>query len=45
MPQALGGTDAAVNLVAACVPCNLAKGARIAIEFVTADPGPRRASG
>lgn len=45
MPQALGGTNAAVNLVAACAPCNLAKGARTAIEFVTADPGPRRATG
>lgn len=45
MPQALGGTDAAVNLVAACAPCNLAKGARTAIEFVTIDSGPRRASG
>lgn len=44
MPQALGGSDAAVNLVAACAPCNLAKGARTAIEFVT-DPGPRRATG
>jgi len=44
-PRALGGTDVAINLVAACAPCNLAKGARSAIEFVAAAPGPRRASG
>ncbi|WP_422016911.1 HNH endonuclease [Roseateles sp.] len=36
MPQALGGTEAAGNLVAACAPCNLAKRDRTAIEFVAA---------
>ncbi|MBV8501943.1 MAG: HNH endonuclease [Paucibacter sp.] len=35
MPQALGGTDVAINLVAACAPCNLAKRDRTALEFVT----------
>ena len=34
MPRALGGTDDAANLVAACAPCNLAKGDRTAVEFV-----------
>jgi len=33
-PKALGGTDDALNLVAACVRCNLMKGERTAIEFV-----------
>lgn len=41
MPQALGGTDEAGNLVAACAPCNLAKSDRTAIEFVAA-ASPRR---
>lgn len=35
MPRALGGGDAPLNLVAACVPCNLEKSDRTAIEFVT----------
>lgn len=35
LPRALGGTDAGLNLVAACVPCNLGKSDRTAIEFVT----------
>jgi hypothetical protein len=34
MPRALGGTDAPLNLVAACTRCNLAKSDRTAIEFV-----------
>ena len=34
VPRALGGDDAAVNLVAACAPCNLAKSDRTALEFV-----------
>lgn len=36
MPRALGGTDEAVNLVAACAPCNLRKGPLSALEFVAA---------
>jgi hypothetical protein len=36
MPRALGGGDEAVNLVAACVLCNLKKSDRTAIEFVAA---------
>jgi hypothetical protein len=43
MPQALGGTDDAANLVAACAPCNLAKRDRTAIEFVIA-AGSRESS-
>lgn len=35
MPRALMGRDELVNLVAACVPCNLAKGDRTAIEFLS----------
>lgn len=35
LPRALGGADDVGNLVAACVPCNLAKRDRTAIEFVT----------
>lgn len=35
MPKALGGSDDMVNLVAACVPCNLGKSDRTAIEFVS----------
>lgn len=35
LPRALGGADDAGNLVAACVPCNLAKRDRTAIEFVS----------
>lgn len=34
MPRALMGVDELTNLVAACVPCNLAKGDRTAIEFL-----------
>jgi hypothetical protein len=36
VPRALGGDDAAGNLVAACVPCNLAKSDTTALEFVAA---------
>lgn len=35
MPKALMGQDELPNLVAACVPCNLAKGDRTALEFIT----------
>lgn len=34
MPRALMGVDELLNLVAACVPCNLAKGDRTALEFL-----------
>lgn len=34
LPRALGGGDEGLNLVAACVPCNLGKSDRSAIEFV-----------
>ena len=34
VPRALGGADEIGNLVASCVPCNLSKGDRTAIEFV-----------
>lgn len=34
MPGALLGTDDPINLVAACVPCNLAKSDRTAIEYM-----------
>lgn len=34
LPRALGGGDDALNLVAACVPCNLGKSDSSAIEFV-----------
>lgn len=33
-PRALGGGDDALNLVASCAPCNLAKRDRTALEFV-----------
>lgn len=36
LPRALGGTDEALNLVAACERCNLAKSDRTALEFVAA---------
>lgn len=36
MPRALGGGDDFLNLVAACVRCNLAKGPLTSIEFVAA---------
>ncbi|NPC57856.1 HNH endonuclease [Caenimonas soli] len=35
LPRALGGGDDTLNLVAACVPCNLTKSDSTAIEFVT----------
>ena len=35
LPRALGGGDGGMNLVASCVPCNLGKGDRTAVEFVT----------
>lgn len=35
VPRALDGVDHPLNLVAACVPCNLAKSDRTAIEFIT----------
>lgn len=34
LPRALDGTDELMNLVAACVPCNLAKRDTSAIEFI-----------
>lgn len=34
-PKALGGLDEVTNLFAACVPCNLSKRDRTALEFVT----------
>lgn len=34
MPRALMGPDELVNLVAACAPCNLAKGDRTALEHL-----------
>lgn len=42
MPRALGGTDRQLNLVAACVKCNLAKGDRTALEFVATQGSERR---
>jgi 5-methylcytosine-specific restriction endonuclease McrA len=36
LPRSLGGLDEIGNLVAACVPCNLAKSDRTALEFVAA---------
>ena len=39
VPRALGGEDAAGNLVAACAPCNLAKRDRTALEFVVQEGG------
>lgn len=39
LPRALGGMDDIVNLVAACAPCNLSKGARTALEFVVRQQG------
>lgn len=39
LPRALGGGDEGLNLVAACVPCNLGKSDRTAIEFVTQGHG------
>lgn len=34
LPQALGGSDDLLNLVAACPTCNLSKGDQTAIEYV-----------
>lgn len=34
MPRALGGTDVALNLVAACESCNLSKSDQTALEFI-----------
>lgn len=39
LPRALGGGDGKMNLVAACVPCNLAKSDQTAIEFVARTTG------
>jgi hypothetical protein len=39
-PRALGGNDNPLNLVAACVPCNLAKSDRTALEFVAQRAAP-----
>jgi len=39
LPRALGGGDDGLNLVAACVRCNLAKSDRTAIEFVAGSDG------
>lgn len=38
MPRALMGPDDLINLVAACVPCNLAKRDRTALEFIVNQP-------
>lgn len=35
LPRALGGSNADLNLVAACVPCNLSKSDSTALEFLT----------
>lgn len=43
-PKALGGLDEITNLFAACVPCNLAKRDRTALEFVTQTIGGRPVS-
>jgi hypothetical protein len=37
VPRALGGGDSPLNLVAACVSCNLAKSDRTALEFLARD--------
>jgi hypothetical protein len=39
LPRALGGGDGRLNLVAACVKCNLRKADRTAIEFIAAANG------
>ncbi|MGC4062957.1 MAG: HNH endonuclease [Aquabacterium sp.] len=38
MPRALMGPDEPPNLVAACVPCNLAKGDKTALEYLVQRP-------
>jgi hypothetical protein len=40
LARALGGGDDPLNLVAACVPCNLAKRDRSALEFVASRSSP-----
>jgi 5-methylcytosine-specific restriction endonuclease McrA len=35
MPDSLGGSDDLSNLVASCIPCNLSKRDRTAIEYAT----------
>lgn len=42
LPRALGGQDEIGNLVAACAPCNLAKGDKTAVEFVALTVGEGR---
>jgi hypothetical protein len=44
-PRALGGTDEALNLVAACERCNLQKSDRTALEFINQPHAGRRATG
>jgi 5-methylcytosine-specific restriction endonuclease McrA len=39
-PRALGGTDDPLNLVAACVECNLAKADQTAVEFIAKGKEP-----
>ncbi len=39
LPRALGGADDALNLVAACIKCNLAKADRTALEFISSPAG------
>lgn len=39
MPRALLGPDELPNLVAACIPCNLAKRDRTALEFIAENVG------
>jgi hypothetical protein len=39
LPRALGGGDDALNLVAACVRCNLEKSDRTALEYIARDSG------
>jgi hypothetical protein len=42
MPRALGGGDEGLNLVAACVRCNLSKSDRTALEFLAEQDGVMR---
>ena len=39
IPKALGGTDDQITLLPACVPCNLSKGDRTALEFIAQSAG------
>jgi len=41
MPRALMGPDELINLVAACVPCNMAKGDTTALEFLAKNTAAR----